>query len=72
MNVLVDHRMVKPEDDVTAIAAQTDRATAHLAAQRCLNDSIDAVLGKARTIGWRLVYKLAWGGQVVIYMGYIG
>ena len=70
--VLIDNGMVKAEDDVAAVTAQTDSSTISLSAQRCLNERIDAVLGVTGLIGRRLVHKLARRRQIVINMGDIG
>ena len=71
ITVLVDHRVVKAENDVAAITAQADRA-AQLAAKSSLELSIDAVLGITRFVCRENVDKLSRGGQLVIHMGNIG
>ena len=67
----IHHRMVKAKNDVTAIAAQADRA-AQLSAQGILQLRVDAVLGISGLVGRENVNKLSWRGQIIIYPSDVG
>ena len=67
--VLIDYRMIKAKDDVTAKTPQADGSTNRFSAQRCLDQRIDAVLSIAGLIGRKLVHELTRSGQIVINMG---
>ena len=67
--VLVDHRMVEPEDDVATVAAQTDSGAIGFTAERSLELGIDVGLGIAWLIGGKNIDELSGSGQIVIHMG---
>ncbi len=71
ITVLVDHWVVKAEDDVATIAAQADRTT-QLTDQDSFELGVDAVLGITGLVGRKNVDKLAWSRHVVIDMGDVG